>query len=139
MSKFPGTAFTRSLGDKLAKQLGVTSDPETGIHPIPDSGATFVIGSDGVFDFICDHEVASIVMESKDPEKACRELVGKAWHRWSESEERVDDITVIVGHIAHARSCVEKMPCFNIAHWLERKLGRARKSNAINDSSFGMG
>ena len=54
-------------------------------------------------DFIPDSEIGAIVQKYDDPADACRELVGIAWNRWSESEERTDDITVIVGHIKHSK------------------------------------
>lgn len=108
--KFPGTAFTRSIGDAVAKELGVCSDPECASYPIPTSDAMFVLGSDGVFDFIPDEEIGAIVKKFDDPADACRDLVGKAWNRWCESEERADDITVIVGHVKHTdRSVLGKL------------------------------
>lgn len=104
--KKPGTAFTRSIGDSVAKKLGVSADPECAYLPVPTSDATFVLGSDGLFDFVPDDEVGAIVKETLDPAKACRELIGKAWNRWCESEERTDDITVIVGHVKHSKPSV---------------------------------
>ncbi len=68
---------------------------------MPKSNATFVLGNDGVFDFIPNEEIVTVVQKYEDPEKACRELVGVAWNRWCDSEERTDDITVIVGHVKH--------------------------------------
>lgn len=99
--KWPGTAFTRSLGDSVAKKLGVVADPEYLSFPMPESDAKFVLGSDGIFDFIPDNEIIEVVEKYTDPQRACRELTGMAWNRWSSSEERTDDITVIVGHIKH--------------------------------------
>lgn len=100
--KWPGTAFTRSIGDSLAKELGVCADPECASHPIM-SDSIFVLGSDGIFDFISDDEIGTVVKKFNDPAKACRELVGKAWNRWCDNEERADDITVIVGRIKRQR------------------------------------
>ena len=97
--KWPGTAFTRSIGDAVAKDLGVVADPECADFPIPSTDATFVLGSDGVFDFIPDDEIGAVVNKYKDPADVCRELIGKAFNRWSDSEERTDDITVIVGRV----------------------------------------
>jgi len=96
--KHPGTAFTRSIGDAVAKELGVCSEPECANYPLPKGSSTFVLGSDGIFDFIPDDEIGEVV-SSNSPEEACRILVGKAWNRWCESEERADDITIIVGKI----------------------------------------
>eukprot|EP00956_Cyclotella_meneghiniana_P023721 scaffold46768_cov38-Cyclotella_meneghiniana.AAC.2 len=97
--KGPGTAFTRSIGDSIAKELGVIADPECEHFPIPSADAAFVLGSDGVFDFVPNDEIGAVVKKYKDPADVCRELVGKAFNRWCANEERTDDITVIVGHI----------------------------------------
>lgn len=85
------------------------AEPECDDFLIPPGGATFVLGSDGVFDFIPDDEIGAVVKKYKDPADACRELVGKAFNRWCNSEERTDDITVIVGHIHVKGSLVERM------------------------------
>eukprot|EP00956_Cyclotella_meneghiniana_P022195 scaffold41616_cov66-Cyclotella_meneghiniana.AAC.3 len=97
--KGPGTAFTRSIGDSIAKELGVIADPECEHFPFPSTGAMFVLGSDGVFDFVPNDEIGAVVKKYEDPADACRELVGKAFNRWCNSDERTDDITVIVGRI----------------------------------------
>ena len=103
-SKWPGTAFTRSIGDSLAKELGVIAEPECEDFLIPSAGATFVLGSDGVFDFIPNDEIGAAVKKYEDAADACRELVGKAFNRWCNSEGRTDDITIIVGHV-HVAKC----------------------------------
>jgi serine/threonine protein phosphatase PrpC len=99
--KWPGTAFTRSIGDTKAKELGVCADPEYTKVRISQDDKMFVLGSDGIFDFISNEAVADIVSEYSDPSEACKALVGIAYNKWSENEERTDDITVIVGHIVH--------------------------------------
>jgi serine/threonine protein phosphatase PrpC len=99
--KWPGTAFTRSIGDTKAKELGVCADPEYTKVRISQDDTMFVLGSDGIFDFISNEAVADIVSEYSDPSEACKALVGIAYNKWSENEERTDDITVIVGHIEH--------------------------------------
>ena len=57
---------------------------------------SIVLGSDGIFDFIDDSEIAKVVLDSDSPGEICRSLVGISYNRWSESEQRTDDITVIV-------------------------------------------
>ena len=57
----------------------------------------FILGSDGIFDFIPNEEVVEIVQGCQDANEACHALVGTAYARWIKSEERADDITVIVG------------------------------------------
>ena len=103
--KYPGTAFTRSIGDGNAKDLGVTAEPECVSIPITTHKDTmFVLGTDGIFDFMSNDEVGEVVMEYRDDlEKACRTLVGMAYSRWILNEERSDDITVIVGHVNNSK------------------------------------
>jgi len=96
--KWPGTAFTRSIGDTNAKDLGVIAEPEFSKADAKNN-EVFVIGSDGIFDFISDKEIADIVSSIEDPMDCCKALVGMAYYMWSENEERTDDITVIVGEI----------------------------------------
>lgn len=57
---------------------------------------TIVLGSDGIFDFMDDAEIAKIALNSASPEEICKSLVGMSYNRWSENEGRTDDITVIV-------------------------------------------
>lgn len=54
------------------------------------------MGSDGIFDFMDDSDIAEVVLESTSPNEICRSLVGMSYNRWSENEQRTDDITVIV-------------------------------------------
>lgn len=102
--KWPGTAFTRSIGDTKAKELGVCADPEITKLRISKNDTMFVLGSDGIFDFISNEAIAEVVSKYSDPSDACKALTGIAYHKWSENEERTDDITVIVGHINHNSS-----------------------------------
>ena len=88
----------------MAKELGVNVEPECEDFLISSAGATFVLGSDGVFDFIPNDEIGAAVKKYEDAADACRELVGKAFNRWCNSEGRTDDITIIVGHV-HVAKC----------------------------------
>ena len=51
--------------------------------------------------YLTNEAVPDIVSEYSDPSEVCKALVGIAYNKWSENEERTDDITVIVGHIEH--------------------------------------
>ena len=64
-----------------------------------DDDQLIIIGSDGIFEFISDMEVANISSIYDDPEEACRALVGESYKRWIKREERTDDITAIVGFV----------------------------------------
>lgn len=98
--KFPGCAFTRSIGDKNGEDLGVTADAEFSEYTLSDDDQIIVIGSDGIFEFISDLEASSITSMYDNPTEACRALVGESYKRWIKREERTDDITAIVGFIS---------------------------------------
>ncbi|CAM9525876.1 unnamed protein product [Discosporangium mesarthrocarpum] len=93
--EYPGTAFTRSMGDMIAEELGVTADPEI-IHRRIHSGDRFiVIASDGVFEFLTNQSVADMVARYRDPLDACKKVVQEAYDLWLRYEVRTDDITII--------------------------------------------
>ena len=59
---YPGTAFTRSIGDSLAEQLGVTAEPEVVTAELSaDRTPLLVIASDGVFEFMSNQAVIQLV------------------------------------------------------------------------------
>jgi len=98
--KFPGCAFTRSIGDQNGEGIGVTADAEFSKYTLSDKDQFLLIGSDGIFEFISDAEAARICSLYDDPIEVCRALVGESYRRWIKREERTDDITVIAGFIS---------------------------------------
>mmetsp|Transcript_20477 Transcript_20477/g.29984 ORF Transcript_20477/g.29984 Transcript_20477/m.29984 type:complete len:166 (+) Transcript_20477:663-1160(+) len=99
--KFPGCAFTRSIGDGNGEALGVTADAEYTEYTLSDGDEMIIIGSDGIFEFISDLEAANIASHYDTPSEVCRALVGESYKRWIKREERTDDITTIVGFITN--------------------------------------
>lgn len=58
----PGLAMTRSLGDFVAKSVGVTSEPEIKVFPnISENDKAIVIASDGIWDRIPNEEMAQVL------------------------------------------------------------------------------
>lgn len=53
----PGCAFTRSLGDHIAKGCGVCAQPEILVWNITPKDRFAVIASDGIFEFITSQTV----------------------------------------------------------------------------------
>ena len=49
---YPGTAFTRSIGDAVAERIGVTALPEVDTFTLGAGSRFAVIASDGVFEFL---------------------------------------------------------------------------------------
>jgi serine/threonine protein phosphatase PrpC len=52
----PGIAMTRSLGDTMAKSIGVIFEPEIQLFSIDDR-MTIIIGSDGLWEKYSNEEV----------------------------------------------------------------------------------
>ena len=93
---YPGTAFTRSLGDEMAEAIGVTAEPEMLSRRVTSNDHVLVIASDGIFEFLTNQEVIDLAVSSDSPIVACEKLVRAAYDQWLTYENRTDDITVIV-------------------------------------------
>ncbi|KAL8498286.1 hypothetical protein ACS0TY_021566 [Phlomoides rotata] len=96
---YPGTAFTRSIGDSIAETIGVVANPEIVVLELTQYHPFFVIASDGVFEFLSSQTVVDMVAKHKDPRDACAAIVAESYRSWLQYETRTDDITVIVVHI----------------------------------------
>ncbi|KAE9455296.1 hypothetical protein C3L33_12800, partial [Rhododendron williamsianum] len=58
---FPGTAFTRSVGDSTAEKIGVVAVPEVSMVQLTPNHPFFVVASDGVFEFLSSQTVVEMV------------------------------------------------------------------------------
>lgn len=94
--RLPGCAFTRSLGDAVAEDLGVVSDPEIFERELLPSDRFLIIASDGVFEFMTNQMVADLALSKSDPLIACKSIVDEAYSLWLQYEVRTDDITIII-------------------------------------------
>ncbi|PNH12405.1 putative protein phosphatase 2C 64 [Tetrabaena socialis] len=98
----PGLAMSRALGDVLAHQVGVTSEPDHSVMELTPQDKFIVLASDGVWEFISSKEAVDIVAQFDSAEEACRQLVDEAYQRWlTEEEGVVDDITAVVVRFIH--------------------------------------
>ena len=102
---YPGTAFTRSIGDSLAESIGVTAEPEMLTRIVTSNDHLLVVASDGVFEFLTNQEVIDMCAKCESPIIACEKLVKESYKQWLVHENRTDDITVIVCFLT-----VEKKP-----------------------------
>lgn len=93
--QYPGTAFTRSIGDLVSEELGVIAEPEILCKALNAHDKFIVIASDGVFEFLTSQSVIDIVKKFDSPSDACQALVEEAYNRWLQYEVRTDDITAI--------------------------------------------
>lgn len=58
---YPGTAFTRSIGDSIAETIGVVANPEIVVLELTQDHPFFVLASDGVFEFLSSQTVIDMV------------------------------------------------------------------------------
>ncbi|XP_039066227.1 protein phosphatase 2C and cyclic nucleotide-binding/kinase domain-containing protein-like isoform X1 [Hibiscus syriacus] len=96
---YPGTAFTRSIGDSIAETIGVVANPEIVVLELTENNPFFVLASDGVFEFLSSQTVVDMVAKHNDPRDACAAIVAESYRLWLQYETRTDDITVIVVHV----------------------------------------
>ena len=98
----PGLAMTRSIGDKISKAVGVTSDPEVITRRLSAEDKFIVLASDGIWEYISNEDAVNIVQRywnDGEVEEAAHAIVSEAHKKWKKSEY-VDDITVIVVFLA---------------------------------------
>eukprot|EP01036_Dinobryon_divergens_P032546 gene32546-42159_t len=67
---YPGTAFSRSLGDSIAEDCGVVAEPEILEREINADDKYLIIASDGVFEFLTNQMVADLIVPHADPLEA---------------------------------------------------------------------
>jgi len=96
---FPGTAFTRSIGDQVAARIGVIATPETIQYEIGVSDRMLILASDGIWEFISSQEAVDLIKDCKDPKEACLKLIDAAWALWLTEDVRSDDISVVVAFL----------------------------------------
>ncbi|KAH7676876.1 Protein-serine/threonine phosphatase protein [Dioscorea alata] len=97
--QYPGTAFTRSVGDSVAESIGASAEPEVLVMKISPEHIFFVVASDGVFEFLSSQDVVEMVAKFADPQDACSAIAAESYRRWLTNDTRTDDITIIVVHI----------------------------------------
>lgn len=96
---FPGTAFTRSIGDNAAEMIGVCAEPELAIRNLTPANPFFLIGSDGIFEFMPSQSVVDMISKYEDPQEAAIAVVVEAYRLWLQYEVRTDDITIIIARV----------------------------------------
>mmetsp|Transcript_42698 Transcript_42698/g.101361 ORF Transcript_42698/g.101361 Transcript_42698/m.101361 type:complete len:1069 (-) Transcript_42698:82-3288(-) len=93
---YPGTAFTRSVGDSAAERIGVIADPEVSIRRVEPNVEFLVIASDGVWEFMSSQRVVDMIDQHGDPQEAALAVTAEAYNLWLQYETRTDDITIII-------------------------------------------
>jgi len=101
----PGLAMSRSIGDVVAHTAGVSSKPDFVERPIQPDDKFIVSATDGLWEFMDDHEVCALVdtiaKQHHLNARACVDaLLDEANRRWMTNESVVDDTTVAVCFLA---------------------------------------
>lgn len=91
--RFPGTAFTRSIGDAVAEKLGVCAEPEMLTLKVSRNERVIVLASDGIFDVMSNQEVVDLCFQHYrgDPARACEAVIAKSHEEWLLNDECVDE------------------------------------------------
>ena len=94
---YPGTAFTRSLGDSIAESIGVTAESVDVVHEVGDDDAFVILATDGVWEFISSQQAVDMVAKHGDNlMAAATALCAESYRLWLSEEKRTDDITVAI-------------------------------------------
>ena len=94
----PGLAMSRSLGDALARSVGVCAAADTACVDLSAADAFAVVATDGVWEFMSAQDAVDCVARAPSPAAGCAALVAEARRRWGveEASGSVDDITAVV-------------------------------------------
>mmetsp|Transcript_11214 Transcript_11214/g.32360 ORF Transcript_11214/g.32360 Transcript_11214/m.32360 type:complete len:663 (+) Transcript_11214:2240-4228(+) len=95
-AKLPGCAFTRSIGNSVAHDLGITSRPELFEHQFNGNDRVLIVASDGVTEYLDEKTCVQIACTYKCPAKAAEALISEASEQWKSRGDYMDDITLIV-------------------------------------------
>ena len=92
--------MTRSFGDEVAARVGVIAEPEILELDLCKDDKFIVLASDGVWEFLSNEDVASIVypfFEKRNAEGAAEALVRESYLKWKQEEDDIiDDITCVI-------------------------------------------
>ena len=92
------------MGDLVAKEIGVTSDPEISVREVSKKDRYIVLASDGLWEYVGNERVKEIVDSfylKNDAKGAVDALIEEATLKFEEQNEARDDITVLVYFFNH--------------------------------------
>lgn len=94
---YPGTAFTRSLGDSVAEKIGVMAEAEHVVRRVSKDDVYVILATDGVWEFVPSQTAVDMVAtHGDDIYSAAQDLAAESYRLWLENERRTDDITVAI-------------------------------------------
>ena len=95
---YPGLAMSRSIGDAIAKKMGVIAEPGIIEHNLNGGVKFIVLGSDGIWEFLSNEDVRDIgkvFYLNCEVNDLCEELYSSSLIKWKCNDSTVDDITII--------------------------------------------
>ena len=128
----PGCAYTRSIGDRAAEELGVIAEAELLKKRLKETDQAVMIASDGVWEFLSNQAVTDTVFEFDDPVEAARAVVSQAYSLWLQFEVRSDDITLIIAYIDHTAGKAPRAPS-------EQEVKEYEAAEKLGNASGGAG
>jgi serine/threonine protein phosphatase PrpC len=96
--KYPGIDISRTLGDQIAKTIGVVNTPEINEIELTGNECFIIVASDGIWEFLSNDRVKDIVLPfylKNDPQSAVNSLISIAAIEWDNDGSARDDITCI--------------------------------------------
>jgi serine/threonine protein phosphatase PrpC len=99
--KGPGLAMSRSIGDGMAKTMGVLGEPDIYEYSLNENDKFLICATDGIWEYLTNEDVMNIVKESflngNKAEDACELLVKNATNIWKkENTNTIDDISCAI-------------------------------------------
>jgi serine/threonine protein phosphatase PrpC len=93
----PGLAMSRSLGDYISHEVGVSSEPDVIERDITSQDQFLIIATDGLWDFTTNQEAANITLSCASADAAVSAMIQKSYTKWSSKVGCVmDDTSAIV-------------------------------------------
>jgi serine/threonine protein phosphatase PrpC len=97
----PGLAMSRSMGDGMAKKLGVLGEPDIYEYNLNENDKFVICATDGIWEYLNNEDVMNIVKESyingDKAEEACELLIKNATDSWKkENSKTIDDISCAI-------------------------------------------
>lgn len=81
----PGLAMSRSIGDKVAGQVGVLWEPEIMEFQLTEEDKIIALASDGVWEFLSNDQVMNMILpfyHKNQPELACEKVIKESVIWW---------------------------------------------------------
>ena len=89
----PGLALSRSLGDSIAKTVGVISSPDCSVYNLGQGSKYLIVASAGLWGVMSNEEVVNIVARMDETEKCVHALEGESSLRWIKRGNVIDDFS----------------------------------------------